>query len=66
MSASVLDMLSQQLGGDAVKQMSAQLGADEGTVNNAITVALPMLLGGLALKLCELTGGRSSVVRISA
>jgi hypothetical protein len=48
MSGSILDMLSQQLGGDVVKQMSAQLGADEGTVNNAITAALPMLLSGLA------------------
>jgi len=48
MSASILDLLNQQLDGDVVKQMSAQLGADEGTVNNAITAALPMLLGGLA------------------
>lgn len=48
MSASILDMLSQQLGSDVVKQMSAQLGADEGTVNNAIAAALPMLIGGLA------------------
>lgn len=48
MSASILDVLSQQLDGDVVKQMSAQLGADERTVNNAITAALPMLLGGLA------------------
>lgn len=47
MPNSILDMLSQQLGGDVVKQMSAQLGADEGTVNNAIAAALPMLLGGL-------------------
>lgn len=48
MSASILEVLSQQLDGDVVKQMSAQLGADERTVNNAITAALPMLLGGLA------------------
>lgn len=48
MSGSILDMLSQQLGGDVVKQLSAQLGADEGSVNTAITAALPMLLGGLA------------------
>lgn len=48
MSGSILDMLGQQLGGDVVKQMSAHLGADEGSVSNAITAALPMLLGGLA------------------
>jgi hypothetical protein len=48
MPASILDMLSQQLGRDVVKQMSAQLGADEGTIDNAFAAALPMLLGGLA------------------
>jgi hypothetical protein len=48
MAGSILDMLSQQLGGDVVKQLSAKLGADEGSVNTAITAALPMLLGGLA------------------
>jgi hypothetical protein len=48
MSSSILDMLSQQLGGDVVRQMSAQLGTDEGSINNAISAALPMLLEGLA------------------
>ncbi len=34
MSSSILDMLSQQLGGDAVTQLSRQLGADEGTTES--------------------------------
>ena len=48
MADSILDLLSQQLGGDVVNQMSAQFGTDEGTMNNAIAAALPMLLNGLA------------------
>jgi len=46
--SSILDMLNQQLGGDAVQQISRQLGVDEQTASNAVSAALPMLLGGLA------------------
>ena len=46
--SSILDRLNKQLGGDAVQQISRQLGVDETTASNAISVALPMLLGGLA------------------
>lgn len=46
--SSILDMLNQQLGSDAVQQISRQLGVDEQTANNAISAALPVLLGGLA------------------
>ena len=46
--SSILDMLNQQLDGDAVQQISRQLGVDETTASNAISAALPMLLGGLA------------------
>ena len=45
---SILDMLQQRLGGDAVQQISAQLGADHGTTQSAIAAALPMLVGALA------------------
>jgi hypothetical protein len=44
----VTDLLSDALGGNAVNQISQQLGADEGTTSNAIQAALPMLLGALA------------------
>ncbi len=46
--SSILEMLNQQLGGDAVQQISQQLGVDTQTASNAISAALPMLLGGLA------------------
>jgi len=45
---SLLDLVSQHLGGDNLRQISRQIGADEGTTQNAISMALPVLLGGLA------------------
>lgn len=45
---SLLDMLQQRLGTDAVQQISQQLGADHGTTESAIAAALPMLVGALA------------------
>lgn len=46
--ASVLDMVQQQLGGGAIDQISRQIGADPGTTQSAVQMALPMILGGLA------------------
>jgi hypothetical protein len=45
---SMLDMLQQRLGGDAVNQISRQLGTDPATTQAAIATALPMLVGALA------------------
>lgn len=45
---SMLDLLQQRLGGDAVQQISRQLGTDHGTTQTAIAAALPMLFGALA------------------
>lgn len=45
---SMLDMLQERLGGDAVRQISQRLGTDPGTTQSAIAAALPMLVGGLA------------------
>ena len=44
----MLDMLQQRLGGDAVNQISRQLGTDPSTAQTAIAAALPMLVGALA------------------
>ncbi|HET7456767.1 MAG TPA: DUF937 domain-containing protein [Gemmatimonadaceae bacterium] len=46
--ASILDMVQQQLGGGAINQISQQIGADPGTTQSAVQMALPMILGGLA------------------
>ena len=45
---SLLDMLQQRLGGDAVNQISSQLGTDPASTRTAIAAALPMLVGALA------------------
>jgi hypothetical protein len=41
-------LLNNALNSDTIKEISRQLGIDEGTASNAIQAALPMLLGGLA------------------
>ena len=46
--ASLLDGLMQQLGGDTMRQLSQQLGADESTTTPAVGAALPVLVGALA------------------
>jgi hypothetical protein len=46
--SSVFEMLTQQLGGSAIEQISGQLGADRGQVEQAVPAALAALMGGLA------------------
>ena len=46
--AQLMDSITQLLGGDTTKQISNQLGTDEGTTQSAIAAAVPMLLAGLA------------------
>jgi hypothetical protein len=44
----LLEGLVRQLDGDIVSQLGQQIGADPETTSNAIRVALPVILGGLA------------------
>jgi len=44
----ILDTIGQQLGGDTLKQISQQLGTDEGTAAKAVSVALPLMIAGLS------------------
>jgi hypothetical protein len=44
----LMGALSELMGGDQVKQMSRQIGADESSTQTAIAAALPLLLGALA------------------
>ena len=46
--ASLLDMVQQHLGQNEIQQISQQVGADPATTQNAISAALPMILGGMA------------------
>lgn len=46
--SSILEMLTQQMSGQTVAQMSQQVGADPASTQKAVMAALPALLGGLA------------------
>ncbi len=56
---SLLDMLAQQLSGDSTREISRQLGADEGATGKAISAALPMLMGALARNASRPEGAQS-------
>ncbi len=43
----LIGMLASQLGGPALQQLSQQIGANEGTTQSAIGMALPMLLSAM-------------------
>ncbi|HEX8618308.1 MAG TPA: DUF937 domain-containing protein [Thermoanaerobaculia bacterium] len=45
---SVLDAVREQLGPDTIQKLSGALGADPAATSNAVSLALPALLGGLA------------------
>jgi hypothetical protein len=47
-STSILNALEAQLGPETIKKMSGQLGTDTAATSNAISMALPILLGGLS------------------
>ena len=56
---SLLDMLTQQIGGAAAQQMARQLGADQGATSKAIAGALPALVGALARNAASSNGAES-------
>lgn len=45
---SIIDTLQQQLGPETIEQISRSLGADPATTSNAVSLALPALLGQLS------------------
>lgn len=46
--SSLFDLLSSQLGGDAIGQISRQIGADEEGTSKAVAGALPMMMAALS------------------
>ncbi|HUR82045.1 MAG TPA: DUF937 domain-containing protein [Thermoanaerobaculia bacterium] len=46
--SNILDQVRQQLGPDTIQQISSALGADPAATSNAVSLALPALLGGLS------------------
>lgn len=57
---SLLDVLTQQLGGDAIGQISRQVGADTDATSKAISGALPLLVAALAKNTAD-TGGAQAL-----
>lgn len=42
------EMLTQQLAGGAISQISSKIGVDQGTASNAVSLAIPLLISALA------------------
>lgn len=57
--SSILDTLTRQLGGDTLRRISGQLGSDESTTSQAVSAALPALLGALARNASRQEGAES-------
>ena len=66
MNTSIVSEIQKQLGPDAVESIGRQLGADTQTTSNAIGMALPMLLGGLAKNASNPQGASSLNSALSA
>lgn len=54
--SSVLEAVRQSLGPDTIQQLSGALGADPDATSNAISLALPAMLGGLAQNAAQPAG----------
>ncbi len=52
-------ILNENINQDTISNMSQMLGADEGSVGNAIQAALPMLIGGLARNASQEQGAQA-------
>jgi len=48
MNSNLLEAVQQHLTPDTMRQIGASLGTDPGTASNAVSMALPVILGGLA------------------
>ena len=57
--SAIREMLTSQLGGKALDQISQQLGTDRSTAENAVPAALATLLGGLARNSASSQGAAS-------
>ncbi len=57
--ATIVETLMQHLSGDTLRGMSQQLGTDDATTSNAVTAALPVLVGALAKNASSQNGAAS-------
>lgn len=59
-STSVLDALAAQLGPDTIQKISSHLGTDAAATSNAVSMAIPILLGGLSKNASTADGAAAS------
>lgn len=59
MDSSILNLLTQQLGGSAINQLSQQLGTDPQSTQAAVSAALPLLLSALGRNTASPQGAQS-------
>ena len=57
--SSILDMLTSQLGGSAVRQIAGKIGADENSTGKALSAAMPLLLTALSRNAANPQGAES-------
>ena len=57
----LMDVITQTIGGDTMKQMSRQLGTSEQSTGTAVSAALPMLLSALARNASQPNGAHALV-----
>ncbi len=57
--SSLIDMLTEQLGGSTTRQISSRIGADENATGKAMAAALPLLLGALSRNASQSDGAES-------
>ncbi|MBI5474094.1 MAG: DUF937 domain-containing protein [Ignavibacteriae bacterium] len=57
--SSLLDLLTNQLGGNAVEQIAGRIGADQNTTSKALSTALPLLLTALSRNAANPQGAQS-------
>ena len=62
---SLMETLGQVLGGDTMRQISSQIGADEETTGKALSAALPMLIGALSKNASRGDGAQSILNAVS-
>lgn len=58
--ASILDLVQQNLGADQIAQIGQQLGTDPATTQQAVSAALPALVGGMS-STAQQPGGASAI-----
>lgn len=58
-TTSVLTALQSQLGPETIQKMAAQLGTDSAAASNAVSMAIPILLGGLSKNASNAEGAAS-------